>query len=44
LDGDPGGFLPVEIETLPARLTLLVHEVWACRNGFSRTATSAATA
>jgi diacylglycerol kinase (ATP) len=24
LDGDPGGFLPLEIETLPARLTLVV--------------------
>ena len=44
LDGDPGGFLPVEIEILPARLTLLVDEAWATRNGFSRTAPSAATA
>jgi diacylglycerol kinase family enzyme len=24
LDGDPGGMLPVEIETLPKRLTLIV--------------------
>ena len=26
LDGDPGGFLPVEIEVLPKRLTLVVPE------------------
>ena len=44
LDGDPGGFLPVEIEILPSRLTLLVDEAWACRNGFSRTTPSAASA
>ncbi len=24
LDGDPGGFLPVDIEVLPKRLTLVV--------------------
>mgnify|MGYP001098769546 CR=1 FL=1 len=24
LDGDPGGFLPVEVESLPGRLTLVV--------------------
>ncbi|MEA1950060.1 MAG: hypothetical protein U9N87_01660, partial [Planctomycetota bacterium] len=24
LDGDPGGFLPVEVEVLPARMTLMV--------------------
>ena len=29
LDGDPGGYLPVEIEVLPGRLTLLVSEKWA---------------
>jgi diacylglycerol kinase (ATP) len=28
LDGDPGGFLPVEIEVLPGRLTLLVPEAF----------------
>ena len=26
LDGDPGGFLPVEIEVLPKRLTLVVPQ------------------
>ena len=26
LDGDPGGFLPLEIETLPGRMTLVVPE------------------
>jgi len=26
LDGDPGGFLPVEVESLPGRLTLLVPQ------------------
>ena len=26
LDGDPGGFLPVEIEVLPKRLTLIVPQ------------------
>jgi diacylglycerol kinase family enzyme len=31
LDGDPGGLLPVEIESLPERLTLVVpHEGIAC--------------
>lgn len=29
LDGDPGGHLPVEIETLPGRLTLVVPTAWA---------------
>ena len=28
LDGDPGGFLPVEIEVLPGRLTMLVPEAF----------------
>ena len=28
-DGDPGGELPVQVETSPARLTLLVDETWA---------------
>lgn len=29
LDGDPGGFLPVEIGILPGRLSVLVPEKWA---------------
>jgi len=29
MDGDPGGFLPVEIEVLPERLKLLVPVKWA---------------
>jgi diacylglycerol kinase family enzyme len=29
LDGDPGGMLPVEIEILPRRLTLVVSREWA---------------
>lgn len=28
VDGDPGGFLPVEIEALPGRLTLIVPEAF----------------
>ncbi len=28
LDGDPGGYLPLDIEVLPKRLTLLVPEEW----------------
>lgn len=35
LDGDPGGFLPVEIESVPNRLTLLVRRQWAIRRGFA---------
>ena len=35
LDGDPGGFLPVNIESVPNRLTLLVRRQWAIRRGFS---------
>ncbi len=38
LDGDPGGELPVEIGTLPERLTLLITPEWAGRNGFDRSA------
>ena len=34
LDGDPGGWLPVEIEVLPQYLTLVVPETWARANGF----------
>jgi diacylglycerol kinase family enzyme len=33
LDGDPGGELPVEIQTLPGRLLTLVSRSWATRNG-----------
>ncbi len=29
LDGDPGGFLPVEIETLPGRIRMIVSPTWA---------------
>lgn len=29
LDGDPGGYLPVDIRILPKRLTLLVPESWS---------------
>jgi diacylglycerol kinase family enzyme len=35
LDGDPGGFLPVDIRVLPARLRLLVAQSWALDHGFS---------
>ncbi|MDX1945625.1 MAG: diacylglycerol kinase family lipid kinase [Pirellulaceae bacterium] len=35
LDGDPGGELPVEIRSLPGRLTLLVSRDWAEREGFA---------
>ncbi len=31
IDGDPGGHLPVEIEILPGRLTLLAPEKWAAQ-------------
>ena len=34
LDGDPGGNLPVTIEVLPERLTLVVDEDWAHAHGF----------
>jgi diacylglycerol kinase family enzyme len=33
LDGDPGGFLPLDIEVLPQRLTLVVPQRWADLNG-----------
>jgi len=36
LDGDPGGFLPLEIEILPARLTVLVTPEWAAKHGFPK--------
>jgi len=32
LDGDPGGYLPLEIAVRPNRLTLLVSAEWAARN------------
>lgn len=35
-DGDPGGYLPVEIEALPARVMLVVDRQWAQRQGFRR--------
>ena len=35
LDGDPGGFLPVEISVLPQRLTLLVPRESAGKTGLS---------
>lgn len=35
LDGDPGGFLPLEIEILPQRLNLLITEKWAAKQGFT---------
>ena len=34
LDGDPGGYLPVEINVLPQYLRLVVPEAWARANGF----------
>jgi diacylglycerol kinase family enzyme len=34
LDGDPGGYLPVEIHVLPERLSVLVSERWARRQRF----------
>lgn len=40
LDGDPGGELPVEINILPQRLTLLVEERWAAAEAARATATS----
>ncbi len=33
LDGDPGGFLPVDVEIVPERLTLLASPGWVSRNG-----------
>ncbi len=34
LDGDPGGSIPLEIKSLPARIRLVVHETWAVEHGF----------
>lgn len=34
-DGDPGGYLPVDIKILPRRLTLLVSATWAQQHGFT---------
>jgi diacylglycerol kinase family enzyme len=31
LDGDPGGYLPLEIKVLPGRLRFVVSEAWAAR-------------
>jgi diacylglycerol kinase family enzyme len=28
LDGDPGGYLPVDVRVLPGRMTLVVSESW----------------
>ena len=36
LDGDPAGQLPVEIESLPGRVKLIVGESWARRHGFAK--------
>jgi YegS/Rv2252/BmrU family lipid kinase len=36
LDGDPAGRLPVEIESLPGRVKLIVGESWARRHGFAK--------
>lgn len=33
LDGDPGGVLPVEVEVLPQRLTVVVPESWEAAQG-----------
>lgn len=35
LDGDPGGTLPVAVESWPNRMTLVVRRQWALRRGFS---------
>ncbi|MFP6620815.1 MAG: diacylglycerol kinase family protein [Pirellulaceae bacterium] len=37
LDGDPAGFLPLDIEILPLRLTVLASPEWAAKNGFPKT-------
>jgi diacylglycerol kinase family enzyme len=34
LDGDPAGYLPVEIEVLPARLAVIVPKRWLQASGF----------
>ncbi len=36
LDGDPAGRLPMEMESLPARVRLIVAESWAEDHGFGR--------
>lgn len=33
LDGDPGGYLPVDVRILPKRLTLVVSRAWAKQYG-----------
>lgn len=38
LDGDPAGFLPLDVEILPGRLNLLTTKAWAAKNGFPKTA------
>jgi diacylglycerol kinase family enzyme len=38
LDGDPAGFLPLDIEILPGRLNLIATKAWAAKNGFPKTA------
>ncbi len=33
LDGDPGGWLPIELDVLPGRLGVMVPMAWAARRG-----------
>ncbi|MBW3597755.1 MAG: protein BmrU [Planctomycetes bacterium] len=35
LDGDPGGVLPVDVEVLPGRITVLAPQAWRQRHGLS---------
>jgi diacylglycerol kinase family enzyme len=42
LDGDPGGDLPLTIDVLPARVTVLVPREWAERAGKRPSLTAAA--
>ena len=37
IDGDPGGFLPLEIEVVPQRLNIIVPKKWAGQHGISNT-------
>ncbi len=37
IDGDPGGFLPLEIEVVPQRLNIIVPQNWAFQHGISNT-------
>ena len=37
LDGDPAGFLPLDVEILPGRLTILTAPQWAAKHGFPKT-------